>query len=94
MPHTGSEEWTHDLGFDVAKPWRPWVRTNGTAAAGEEEARIGGSRVMGYVTGFGGAARDFSFATILGAGHEVPTFRPESAAVMITRFRKGEPLAP
>ena len=49
---------------------------------------------VAIVEGFGGASRDFAFATILGAGHEVPTFRPEAAFVMITRFRKGEPLAP
>ena len=90
MPHTGSEEWTHALGFPVSRPWRPWVRS--TAANGD--ARIGDSRIVGYVESFGGAARDFAFATVLGAGHEVPTFRPEAAFDMITRFRKGEPLAP
>merc|ERR1711870_177285 len=24
VPHTGTEEWTYSLGFDVSEPWRPW----------------------------------------------------------------------
>jgi len=41
---------------------------------------------------YGGDAKDFRFATIMGAGHEVPTFKPISAYAMLTRFQAGEPL--
>jgi len=50
------------------------------------------SAIVGYVTRFGGEAKDFQFATIMGAGHEVPTFKPHVAHTMITRFQHGVPL--
>merc|ERR1712107_242025 len=87
VPHTGTEEWTYELGFDVAEPWRPWRNAPNTA-----NGEVSGSSVVGYVTKFGGDALEFSFATVMGAGHEVPTFRPEAAFTMISRFRQGVPL--
>merc|ERR1712113_389162 len=56
VPHTGTEEWTYDLGFDIAEPWRPWKNS-----PADSDVEMVSSSVVGYVTKFGGAARDFSF---------------------------------
>lgn len=85
VPHVGTEEWTADLGFAVADEWHPWVSdgdgANGTTAV-----------IVGYTVAFGGASKDFRFATIMDSGHEVPTFKPVPAFAMLQRFWKGEAL--
>jgi len=73
VPYYGTEEWTYGLGFNVTKTWHPWT-TNFVS---------GDSGVGGYVTNF---ASNFTFLTIKGSGHMVPTFQPASALTMITRF--------
>jgi hypothetical protein len=88
VPHVGTEEWTADLGFEVADEWRPWVCDasesgfNATATA----------KAVGYVVQFGGGSKDFRFATVMGSGHEVPTFKPIPSYAMIRRFQDGSPL--
>ena len=47
---------------------------------------------VGYVTQFGGDSKDFRFATVMGAGHEVPMFKPLPAFAMMKRFQQGVPL--
>ena len=37
---------------------------------------------------------NFTFATVQGAGHLVPTYKPKFALTMLTKWLKGEPLAP
>ena len=83
QPYTGAMEWTSGLGFPVTKAWHPWF--------GDRNA--GGSRVAaGYSTSYGGAAKDFAFVTVKGAGHEVPTFKPAAAFTLFTSFLDGTPL--
>ena len=85
VPHVGTEEWTTALGFPVTKDWRPWVTDR---AGGNSTASV----VVGYTVQYGGASKDFRFATVMGSGHEVPTFKPIPAYAMITRFEAGLPL--
>ena len=79
------QEWTTALGYPVEQEWRPWLAD---ASGGNGTAAI----AVGYVVQFGGSAKDFRFATVMGAGHEVPTFKPIPAFAAIRRFQRGEPL--
>ena len=65
VPHVGTEEWTTALGYPVASAWRPWLsdNTGGNAT---------GAVCVGYTQSFGGDAKDYRFATVMGSGHEVP----------------------
>jgi|MEHZ01.2.fsa_nt_MEHZ010547880.1_1 poly(3-hydroxybutyrate) depolymerase len=47
---------------------------------------------VGYVTEFGGDAKRLAFATVNGAGHEVPMYKPVAALAMLTRFLEGRSL--
>jgi hypothetical protein len=87
VPHVGTEEWTAALGFPVTQEWRPWVCD--TSATGYN---VSSGKAVGYVVQFGGESVDFRFATVMGAGHEVPTFKPIPAFAMIKRFQDGKPL--
>ena len=49
-------------------------------------------RIFFVWTRYGGDAVDFRFATVMGAGHEVPTFKPIPAYAMLYRFESGLPL--
>jgi carboxypeptidase C (cathepsin A) len=57
----------------LRRAWRPWTKAD----------RSGEPAVLGYVTEY---AHNFSYATIKGAGHMAPTFRPAAALEMLTRF--------
>ncbi len=72
----GVEAWAQSLGLPVAEGWRPWAL--------KDSLEVGG-----YVTAY---AHNFSFATVRGAGHMVPLYRPQAAHEMITRFVHGEAL--
>lgn len=83
IPYTGAEEWTSHLGFPVAKAWHPWFGGDGA----------GGTRVAaGYAVGYGGPAKDFAFITVKGAGHEVPTYKPQAAYTLFKAFLSGKQL--
>eukprot|EP01050_Picozoa_sp_SAG11_P024579 SAG11_NODE_5277_length_1608_cov_1.106693_2_plen_96_part_00 len=83
VPHVGTEEWTTALGYPVTCSWRPWLSNN---TGGNESAVC-----VGYTQRFGGDSKDYRFATIMGSGHEVPTFKPVPAFAMIKRFEaEGE----
>lgn len=69
LPHTASERWTSELGFQEVEAWRPWA--------------VNGAYVGGYVTVY---EHNFTYATVKGAGHMVPQFRPESSHEMVQRF--------
>ena len=83
VPHVGTEEWTTALGFPVAEEWRPWVYSENTSLS---------AIAAGYVVQFGDDSKDFRFATVLGAGHEVPMFKPAAAYAMFKRFQQGKRL--
>ena len=86
VPHVGTEEWTAALGYPVKEEWRPWL----TDSKGENATAS--SVAVGYTVQFGGSAPDFRFATVMGSGHEVPTFKPIPAYAAMKRFQQGLPL--
>jgi carboxypeptidase C (cathepsin A) len=61
------------LGLSVVKPWGPWSAPD----------RSGDPAVLGYSTHY---ELNFTYATVKGAGHMVPTFRPGAALLMVDRF--------
>jgi len=78
VPYTDSEVWTStDMGLSPTEEWVQWYFN-------DDQKQIGG-----FKTEYGNG---FTFATIRGAGHMVPQFRPEPALVMFQRILSGKPL--
>ena len=73
---------TRGLGYNESHGWRPWY-------VGEPHS----SSVAGYVVEYD-VPTEFTFMTIKGAGHMVPTFRPRESLTMMSRFLAGEPYVP
>ena len=83
VPYNAMEAFTTGLGFPVTAAWHPW---QGSPAAG-------GARVAaGYAIQYGGNSKDLSFVTVKGAGHEVPTYKPEAAFDLFSAFINGTAL--
>lgn len=74
-----TQYWIYDVGASPkdGKLWQPWKFENQTA---------------GYLTEFDLGFTDSSllFATVHGAGHEVPAYRPAEALAMFKSFFSGE----
>jgi len=68
----GTQYWIYDIGLNVSVGWTPWISTLGLPST---EQTVGG-----YSTKFKTQANfpKFSFVTVHGAGHEVPTFQPQA----------------
>lgn len=77
VPTYGTEEWVRELGFPVTKDWRSW--TSPLVYGGPEQR-------AGYVIDYDSGSTHFKFATVQGAGHLVPTYKPYFALTMITKF--------
>ena len=76
LPWTGSLQWVSLLGIAETEPWRPWTLH-------------GGAQVSGYVIAYGD---QLTFATVRGAGHMVPEFRPAEAYVLMESWFAKQPL--
>lgn len=77
VPYNGQVQYweTKETGFEIVDDWSPWYRNGPAAPAG------------GHVRTYsGGGGAQFKFVTVSGAGHEVPTYRPEAALTMLTGF--------
>eukprot|EP00980_Cylindrotheca_fusiformis_P000483 scaffold119_cov131-Cylindrotheca_fusiformis.AAC.13 len=68
-----AQNWTSHLGFSETQHWRPWTI---------DSCR----RMGGYVTRYEG---NFDFLTIRGAGHMVPTEKPEATFTFIQAWMNG-----
>jgi len=83
VPYNGNEEWIGELEsqgvLKEEKPWTPWFTSNNSGTP------------AGYVTKYSvpGSDQVFEFRTIRLAGHMVPSFRPEAAFDMFSRFVAG-----
>lgn len=84
VPYWGSEEWTRELGFAQKKAWTPWH--SGTLDE-PNQTHI----QAGYVTTYDAGTHDFTFLTVSGAGHMVPTYRPVQALTMLKHFLNNTP---
>jgi serine carboxypeptidase-like clade 1 len=69
-----AQNWTSNLGLDVKEDWRPWTLD-------------GCKRVGGYVTRYKGG---LDFLTIRGAGHLVPTYKPDAAFAFMKHWIDGK----
>ncbi|KQK14883.1 serine carboxypeptidase II-3 [Brachypodium distachyon] len=78
VPVTSSRYSVNQLQLPVAEKWRPWFSsTKGTGEVG------------GYVVQYKG---DLSLVTVRGAGHEVPSYQPQRALVLVQSFLAGKTL--
>ena len=67
------------FGRPPSKEWHPWVY----------ETSLVGEQLGGFVTDYEG---DVHFATVHGAGHMSPQWRPQAVFNMLERFLQGKPL--
>lgn len=74
VPFNGTRAWIPKLKMDVVKPWRSWKISPDS------------DKVAGFITVYSG----LTFATVRGAGHMVPEFRPAEAFHMFQRFINNE----
>ena len=79
VPHTGTEAWTRALGLPVADAWRAWLA----------DGADGAPQVAGYTRRYQGG---LTYATVKGAGHTVPAYKPAQALAMFARFLQRKPL--
>ena len=61
------------FGLNVTAPWQPWVYSEATV----------GEQLGGFITSYEG---DVHFATVHGAGHMSPQWRPEAVYNMLANF--------
>ena len=73
----GAQDWIWDLGYQASgKIWQPYI-VNGQTG--------------GYSTKWDTkSSTHFGFATVHGAGHEVPTYKPDVALWLFDSYMKGE----
>ncbi|KAJ0513506.1 putative peptidase S10, serine carboxypeptidase, alpha/Beta hydrolase [Helianthus annuus] len=73
FPYVGVEQWIALLNISVETPWAPFFIK-------------GYGYVGGYETKY--AQKDFSltFATVRGAGHSVPVYKPEESFDVVSRW--------
>lgn len=71
----GTERWIWNLGQSIKTPWTSW-NYNDTEY---------GSQIGGYIVKFDG----ITFATVHGAGHQAPTFRPNPTHTLFSMFLDG-----
>lgn len=83
VPITGTLRWIErfkeDHGIPVYEPWREWW-VKGLHTHEDQ------------VAGMVWQLRNFTFATVKGAGHMVPKDKPKEAYTLITSFLSGTPL--
>ena len=79
VPYVGTERWIESLNMRVNASWRPWTAPSTMP-------------VSGYVTTYDTPGGGFTFATMRGAGHMVPRYKPKEARYMISRWLRGEKL--
>jgi hypothetical protein len=84
VPYTDNYGWTKSMGFPIKHHWRPWHYK----PEGIKTSQVGGYAIDYDVSKLGG--KGFTFATVRGAGHEVPRWQPEMAYELLTKFLKNE----
>lgn len=83
VPTWGTVDWIDSLNLPVKKEWRQWTAPL-TSSPDAKRQRAG------YVKDY--AVNNFTFATVQGAGHMVPTYKPNFALQMLSRWLEGKPL--
>ncbi|KAF1001760.1 hypothetical protein AG4045_002642 [Apium graveolens] len=71
FPYIGTRKWIRSLGLTVDRTWTPWFVKN---------------QVAGYTETFSQGNYSMTFATVKGAGHTAPAFKPEESLAMVDRW--------
>ena len=74
----GTQRWIYDLGYPVSSLWKTWSVDGQTS---------------GYITQFktpNSKESRLTFATVHGAGHEVPTYKPKEAFVLFQAYLNND----
>jgi carboxypeptidase C (cathepsin A) len=74
----GTQRWIYSLGYDVSSLWETWYVDGQTS---------------GYITRFKTPYSEksrFTFMTVHGAGHEVPTYKPKEALKLFQMYLNEE----
>ena len=69
-----AQNWTSHVGLEETQPWRSWTLDSCL-------------KMGGYVTRYEG---NFDFVTIRGAGHMVPTYKPDAAFEMFRTWIEND----
>lgn len=76
VPFTGTREWTASLGLPVEAPWAAWKS---------------GGQVAGHAVRYCAPEEaPLTFATVLRAGHMVPSGRPAAALELLRKWLARE----
>ena len=71
----GTQRWVLDLGLNLTSFWQPWFYTDPLYA----------TQLGGYYTRLEG----LHFATVRGAGHEIPAYKPAAAFALLQATTRG-----
>ncbi|CAK9144978.1 unnamed protein product [Ilex paraguariensis] len=80
VPHEGTEEWIRSLNFPVESGWKPWF----------VEGQVAGS--YRYTTKYAHNDYELTYATVKGAGHTAPEYKPRQCLAMVSRWFASYPL--
>ncbi|XP_071690083.1 serine carboxypeptidase-like 13 [Rutidosis leptorrhynchoides] len=68
FPYVGTEQWISSLGLPVESPWNPWFVNN---------------QVAGYRMKYAKNEYSLTYATVKGAGHSIPLYKPKETWVIL-----------
>ncbi|XP_019165305.1 PREDICTED: serine carboxypeptidase-like 13 [Ipomoea nil] len=71
IPHLSTEEWIESLNFVVEDEWRPWFVED---------------QVAGYTMKYLEKEYELTYATVKGAGHTAPEYKPQQCLAMLQRW--------
>ncbi|MCE3050334.1 hypothetical protein HAX54_046924 [Datura stramonium] len=77
VPHLSTEEWIDNLKLPIADDWGPWF--------------VDG-QVAGYKVKYSQNDYELIYATVKGAGHTAPEYKPKQCLPMVDRWFSGYPL--
>nr|GME07133.1 serine carboxypeptidase-like 18 [Ipomoea batatas] len=71
VPHLSTEEWIESLEVGVEDEWRPWFVED---------------QVAGYTMKYSREEYELTYATVKGAGHTAPEYKPQQCLAMLQRW--------
>ncbi|XP_057963852.1 serine carboxypeptidase-like 13 isoform X2 [Malania oleifera] len=77
VPYMGTMEWINALGLSIFDQWRPWFFEG---------------QVAGYTQKYMNDHFSLTYATVKGAGHTAPEYKPEESLALVDRFFARYPI--